>query len=129
MLLKHNIVNKNMCRYICNIYYFSFFSFVIVPYSFCSNGVSSVIRLDRYPSEYDDKLLRVDPANSRDDSAPLVIGTIILAPYNASISSNCWLKVSSRRCIDGKRNKYMSFKMNRYINHLRANYAKSIDWV
>lgn len=50
------------------------------------------------PSEYDDKLLRVDPAKSRDDSAPPPpIGTIIPARYNASISSICWLNVSSRR--------------------------------
>lgn len=41
------------------------------------------------PSEYDDRLLRVDPAKSRDDSAPpQFIGTIP-DRYNASISSTC----------------------------------------
>lgn len=49
------------------------------------------------PSEYDDKLLRVEPVNSRGDE-PSGIETINVPPYRASISSICCVNVSSRRC-------------------------------
>lgn len=91
--------------YLCNCFSFALFFFCVfaILEVYCLLYVFCVIRWCQ-PSEYDDRLLRVDPAKSRDDSAPApLIGTIIPARYSASISSICWLNVSSRRYKNSER--------------------------
>lgn len=79
------------------------------------------------PSEYDDRLLRVDPAKSRDDSAPPpLIGTIIPARYSASISSICWLNVSSRRYKKEMKKKMVGKRKNEKLNWNSWNFKNSL---